>query len=84
MSTQVQNSIPSLSINQRNLYLYYLNHRKKHKNSPCFVPKVLVQGNRMTDYIKTLGKLEEMNLIRIDRTADNYTGWIILDPITNH
>jgi len=38
----------------------------------------------MTDYIKTLEKLEEMNLIRIDRTADNYTGWIILDPITKH
>ena len=39
-----------------------------------------VQGNRMADYLKTIERLEQMNLIRVDRTSDNYTGWIILDP----
>jgi hypothetical protein len=78
---QVDNSAPlSLSINQRNLYLYYLNHRKKHKNVPCFVPKIPVQGNRMADYMRTIESLEEKQLIRVDRSSDNYTGWIILDP----
>lgn len=80
MGTQVQNEIPALSINQRNLYLYYLNHKRKHPNAPCFVPKISVQGNRMSDYLKMIERLEELQLIRVDRTSDNYTGWIILDP----
>lgn len=80
MGTQVQNEIPALSINQRNLYLYYLNHKRKHPNAPCFVPKIPVQGNRMSDYLKMIERLEELQLIRVDRTSDNYTGWIILDP----
>lgn len=80
MSIQVQNEVPALSINQRNLYLYYLNHKRKHPNAACFVPKIPVQGNRMSDYLKTIERLEEMQLIRVDRTSDNYTGWIILDP----
>ena len=80
MGTQVQNEIPALSINQRNLYLYYLTHKKNHPNSPCFVPRMSVQGNRMADYLKTIERLEELQLIRVDRTSDNYTGWIILDP----
>jgi len=78
---QLDNSPPlSLSINQRNLYLYYLNHKKKHKNVPCFVPKIPVQGNGMADYMRAIQALEKKNLIRVDRTSDNYTGWIILDP----
>ena len=81
MSTQVQNEIPALSINQRNLYLYYLNHKKRHPHSPCFVPKMSVQGNRMADYLKTLERLEEMNLIRVERVSDNYTGWIMREPM---
>jgi len=84
MSIQVQNEVPSLSINQRNLYLYYLNHKKKHKDIPCFVPKISVKGNGVNDYIKLIGTLEELNLVRIDRTAENYTGWVLLDPITDH
>ncbi len=80
MGTQVQNEIPALSINQRNLYLYYLNHKRKHPNAPCFVPKIPVQGNRMSDYLKMIERLEELQLIRVDRTSDNYTRWIILDP----
>jgi hypothetical protein len=80
MSTQVQNEVPALSINQRNLYLYYLNHKRKHPRAPCFVPKVSVQENCMADYLKILEHLEKMNLIRVDRTSDNYTGWIIFDP----
>ena len=34
----------------------------------------------MADYMRTIASLEEKNLIRVDRTSDNYTGWIILDP----
>lgn len=80
MSTQLKNEAPSLSINQRNLYLYFLNHKRKHPNAPCFVPKIPVQGNRMSDYIKTIAKLEELRLVRVDRSSANYTGWILLDP----
>jgi hypothetical protein len=31
-------------------------------------------------YIKIIDSLENLNLIRTDRSADNYTGWIILPP----
>lgn len=34
----------------------------------------------MSDYLKMIERLEELQLIRVDRTSDNYTGWIILDP----
>jgi hypothetical protein len=80
MSIQVDNQLPALSINQRNLYLYYLNHKRKNPNAPCFVPKVSVQGNRMADYLKTLERLEQFKLISVERVSDNYTGWIIRDP----
>ena len=78
---QIDNSAPlTLSINQRNLYLYYLNHKKKYKHTPCFVPKISLQGNRTKDYLRALEVLEEKRLVSIDRTADNYTAWIMREP----
>lgn len=77
---QRDNQVPALSINQRNLYLYFLSHKKRHKHAPCYVPRNSVLGNGLKDYFKTLEKLEQLNLITVDRTADNYTGWIIKDP----
>lgn len=70
----------SLSINQRNLYFYFLNHRKKYKHAPCFVPKLSLQGNRTRDHLRALEALEEKKLVVIDRTAPNYTAWIMKEP----
>jgi hypothetical protein len=81
MSTQIKNGMPSLTINQRNLYTYYLAHKKRHGNNPCFVPRVGTQTSRLPDYLKALAKLEEYNLISVDRTNKYYTAWIIKDPI---
>lgn len=69
-----------LTINQRNLWFYYLNHRRKHGDMPCFVPKTPSQKTRTEDYITAIQRLEEYGLIRVDRRSDNYTGWIMLDP----
>jgi len=69
-----------LTVNQRNLYLYFLHHKKKYKNAPCFVPKLPMQSTRMKDYLRAIEALEEKNLIRIDRSSPSYTNWIILDP----
>lgn len=69
-----------LTINQRNLWFYYLNHRRKHGDMPCFVPKMPLQKTRTEDYITAIQRLEEYGLIRVDRRSDNYTGWIMLDP----
>ena len=80
MSIQLQNQIPSLSANQRNLYQYYLAHIKRHPNTPCYVPKNSMTTNSTERYIKIIDSLEALNLISTDRTADNYTGWIILPP----
>jgi hypothetical protein len=80
MSTQLQNKLPALTINQRNLYSYYLAHKKKHGNTPCFVPKCPTQVSRLEQYLTALIKLEQYGLIRVDRTSVNYTAWLMLPP----
>jgi hypothetical protein len=71
---------PALTINQRNLYVYFLNHRKKHGKTPCFVPRIPCQNSRIDQYLTALVKLEQYGLIRVDRSTDNYTGWIMTEP----
>jgi hypothetical protein len=73
-------ALPALTINQRNLYTYFLNHKKKYGNTPCFVPKLPAQSSRLDQYLQALIKLEQYGLIRVDRSSDNYTGWIMLEP----
>ena len=87
MSTQVLNAVPPLTKNQRNLYRYYLAHIKRHPDTPCYVPKNPMTSmnnvpgmTKLQAYIKIIDSLENLNLIRTDRSADNYTGWIILPP----
>jgi len=70
----------ALTINQRNIYAYFLNHRKKYGNTPCFVPRVPSQLSRLEQYLQALTKLEEYGLIRVDRSSANYTGWIMREP----
>ena len=67
-----------LSINQRNLYSYFLVHQKRNKNAPCFIPKSCLVGNRLDVYLNALEALEKKGLIRVDRSATNYTEWIML------
>lgn len=75
---QTGTKVPSLSINQRNLYMYFLSHCRNNKSTPCFVPKLPVQGNRMSDYIRCIEACEEKGLFRVDRSANHYTGWILI------
>lgn len=70
----------ALSINQRNLLLYYLNHKKKHGNKPCFVPKFPSQVSRMDDYLRAMERLEERGFFRIERSSNDYCSWTIVDP----
>ena len=71
-----------LRITQRNLYQYFLAHKKKYKNTPCYVPRLPMQNSRLDQYLQALVRLEEYGLISVDRSSDNYTGWIITDPKT--
>ncbi len=70
----------ALSINQRNILLYYLNHKKKHADRPCYAPKCPSQANRVHDHIKAMERLEERGFIRLQRSSDDYLSWIIVDP----
>jgi len=79
--------LTGLSKNQRNLYRYYLAHMKRNPNAPCYVPKnpmtAMTNQDGLTKlgaYIRVIESLENMNLFRVDRTADNYTGWILTPP----
>ena len=80
MEATLENTELRMTINQRNLYFYYLNHKKKYGKTPCFVPKLPMQSTRMQDYIRALEALEEKKVISVDRSAGNYTAWIIKDP----
>ncbi len=73
-----------LSINQRNLYSYFLAHQQRNNNAPCFVPKIFLVGNRIDLYLNALAALEKKGLIRVDRSSSNYTGWIMLPAQTAH
>lgn len=78
-----------LSKNQRNLYYYYLYHRKKYKNNPCFVPKNPIRkpSNRAEtkdeSYIRVIDSLERMNLFRVDRSGSSYMEWKLLPVSPN-
>ena len=72
-----------LTINQRNIYMYFLNHRKKYKHTPCYVARCPGQNSRVEQWLIALIKLEQYGLVRIDRSSTNYTGWIMLEPNTN-
>jgi len=39
-----------------------------------------MQNSRLDQYLQALVRLEEYGLISVDRSSDNYTGWIIKDP----
>ena len=71
----------SLTITQRNLYLHFLNHQEKNPTEPCYVPPNPMQASRLPDYMKAIKRLEEMNLIVVDREATfYYTGWVLRSP----
>ena len=80
METNLQPQVRGLTINQRNLYLFFLSHKKKHKHTPCYVPRCLTQVSRLDQYLNALVKLEQYGLIQVDRTSANYTGWIMKEP----
>ena len=82
MSTHVKVKQPALTINQRNLYLYFKAHQKKYGNAPCFVPRCPTQISRLQQYLTALIKLEQYGLIYVDRSSGNYTGWIMKEPKT--
>jgi len=75
----MNNSQKALSINQRNVYLHYLAHKKKHGDMPCKAPKCPLQGNRLVEHIKAMEKLEERGFFRIVRHSDDYLSWTIID-----
>lgn len=78
-STEIKPPV-GLTLNQRNIYMYYLNHRKKYKNTPCYVPRCPGQNSRVDQYLNALIKLEQYGLICVDRSSVNYTAWIITEP----
>jgi hypothetical protein len=80
MTPHVKVMQPTLTINQRNLYQYFLGHKKKYGNAPCFVPRCPTQVSRLEQYLNALIKLEQYNLISVDRSRGNYTGWIMKEP----
>jgi|LauGreDrversion4_2_1035121.scaffolds.fasta_scaffold36558_3 hypothetical protein len=73
-------TMEALTITQRNLYLYFLNHFKKNKPGRCFVPHVPSRKDRETYQIKAVQVLAQKGLIRLDQTASHYTRWTMEPP----
>lgn len=70
----------SLTINQRNLYLHFLNHKEKGLTTPCYVPQAPSSRNRLSLYLRAIERLEELNLISVDRESEDYREWVMRDP----
>ena len=77
--TKLMQSPIGLSVNQRNLYMYFLNHIEKRPDQPCYVPR-LPNPSRLKFYITAIQRLEEHKLVAVDRTAKHYTRWILKKP----
>jgi hypothetical protein len=69
-----------LHTNQRNIYNFYLHHRKKYKGAPCYLPTFASFAMREKDFRRALETLEELKLISIDRSSPYPTQWILSDP----
>ena len=72
-----------LTINQRNLYHYFLHHQRKYRGRrPCLVPPSPLQNSpeRLNTYLTALERLEEKGLIGIRRDGDDYTQWVMTPP----
>jgi hypothetical protein len=70
----------SLTITQRNIYSYFLNHFQKGRQQPCFVPLFASRKEREICHIWAVQELERKGLIRLDQTASHYTKWIMHQP----
>ena len=82
----IDGKIVGLTLNQRNLYRYYLAHRKKYGDAPCFIPRNPIQGHyldkesKLDSYLKIVQTLEDLNLFRVIRQGDNYMNWMLIPP----
>jgi hypothetical protein len=56
----------ALTSHQRNIYLYFLNHKEKNPGEPCYVPASPVAHGRLHQHLRALEKLEELHLVIVD------------------
>lgn len=72
--------IPNLKLNSRNLLTYIVYAKEKHPHAPCFIPKC--PNNDLVNYLRALEILEEHHLIKVNRSTDFYTNWIVSTSLT--
>jgi hypothetical protein len=70
----------ALTSPQRNIYLYFLNHKEKNPGEPCYVPASPVAHGRLHQHLRALEKLEELHLVIVDRDAEDYREWVMREP----
>ena len=73
-------TMEALTITQRNIYSYFLNHFQKGRQQPCFVPLCTSRKRRQICHVKAVQELERKGFIRLDQTASHYTRWIMYPP----
>lgn len=69
-----------LTICQRNLYYYFLNHQSKHPSKPCLVPVMAMQKCRKDLYVTAIHRLEEKGYVRLVKHGAHYTRWEMRPP----
>lgn len=80
MTKSKTTKIPNLKLNSRNLLNYVIYSKEKHPNAPCFVPKC--PNSDLVGYLRNLEILEEYKLIKVSRSANHYTSWIVSTSLT--
>lgn len=73
----MNNSQLALPINQRNVYLYYLQHKKTKGDAPCLAPKSPLAANRLEQHLNAIRKLEERGFFKVRRGSEDYREWVL-------
>lgn len=70
--------LKGLRTHQRNLFSYYLAHKQKHPDKPCYVPRL--SCHHYAVHIRAIDVLEERGLVAVTRNGDDYRNWILSEP----
>ena len=67
--------LPSLRTNQRNILRLVAQHEQRNPTEPCYLGKVT--ASRANVFLKALDSLEELRLVQVSRTSDNFRAWTV-------
>ena len=73
-------SLTGLTYLQRLIYRHFLAHLAKKTGEPCLLPTYTGKASSIHEFFAALDRLEERELLTVDRSPENYKSWTISGP----